>query len=162
MPVFGINTAAISILAFNYGARKPQRITGTLKVSACSALVIMLLGLAAFQLVPDLLLGIFNPSDEFLVIGRSALRTISLSFPLAAIGIALSASFQALGSGIYSSITSLCRQLVVLLPAAFLLSLSGNVNAVWWSFPIAEVASILLILALYARIYKKKIRPLFD
>ncbi len=162
MPVFGINNAAISILAFNYGARKPQRITGTLKVSACSALVIMLLGLAAFQLVPDLLLGIFNPSDEFLVIGRSALRTISLSFPLAAIGIALSASFQALGSGIYSSITSLCRQLVVLLPAAFLLSLSGNVNAVWWSFPIAEVASILLILLLYARIYKKKIRPLFD
>ena len=162
MPVFGINNAAISILAFNYGARKPQRITGTLKISACSALVIMLLGLAAFQLVPDLLLGIFNPSDEFLVIGRSALRTISLSFPLAAIGIALSASFQALGSGIYSSITSLCRQLVVLLPAAFLLSLSGNVNAVWWSFPIAEVASILLILLLYARIYKKKIRPLFD
>ena len=162
MPVFGINNAAISILAFNYGARKPQRITGTLKVSAGSALVIMLLGLAAFQLVPDLLLGIFNPSDEFLVIGRSALRTISLSFPLAAIGIALSASFQALGSGIYSSITSLCRQLVVLLPAAFLLSLSGNVNAVWWSFPIAEVASILLILVLYSRIYKKKIRPLFD
>ena len=162
MPVFGINSAAISILAFNYGARKPKRIVDTLKISSISALLIMLLGVAAFQLIPDVLLGIFNPSEDFLVIGRSALRIISLIFPLAAIGIALSASFQALGSGIYSSITSLCRQLIVLLPAAYLLSLSGDVTAVWWSFPIAEVASIILILLLYLRIYNKKIKPLFD
>ena len=162
MPLFGINNATISILAFNYGARKPRRIISTLKVSCVSALAIMLTGVAIFQFLPDVLLGFFNPSEEFLVIGRSALRTISLSFPLAAIGIALSASFQALGSGIYSSITSLCRQLLVLLPAAYLLSLSGDVNAVWWSFPIAEIASIIIILLLYARSYKKKIRPLFD
>ena len=94
-------------------------------------------------------------------LGISALRIVSLHFPLAAIGIALGASFPALGNGIYSTITSLCRQLLVLVPAAYLLSLSGNVNAVWWSFPIAEVASLLVTLILYGRIYRKQIKPLF-
>ncbi len=162
MPLFGINNAAISIIAYNYGARQPRRITGTLKCSLGAAMAIMLLGLTAFQLLPDLLLGIFNPTDTFLALGRSALRIVSLHFPLAAVGIALSASFQALGNGIYSTITSLMRQLVVLLPAAFLLSLSGDVHAVWWSFPIAEVVSMLTSLYLFRRIYRQRILPLFE
>ena len=161
MPLFGINNAAISIIAYNYGARQPKRITGTLKCSLGAAMCIMLLGLLLFQLLPDLLLGIFNPSDTFLALGRSALRIVSIHFPIAAVGIALGASFQALGNGIYSTITSLMRQLVVLLPVAYLLSLTGDVHAVWWSFPIAEVVSMLTSLFFYVRIYRQRIKPLF-
>lgn len=160
MPVFGMNNATISIVAYNYGARNPKRITSTLKWSVVSVMVVMLLGVLAFQTVPHLLLGIFNPSDDFLAIGISALRVVSLIFPLAAIGIALGASFQALGNGIYSTITSLSRQLIVLLPVAYLLSLSGNVHLVWWAFPIAEVASLLVTLFLFVRIYRQKIKPM--
>lgn len=161
MPVFGLNNATISIVAYNYGARQPKRIMGTLKRAVGAALGVMLVGLLAFQLVPDLLLDIFNPSDDFLLIGRSALRIISLNFPLAAVGITLGGSFQAMGNGIYSTITSLCRQLVVLLPMAFLLSLAGDVTGVWWSFPIAEVVSMILSLIFFGRIYRKKVKPLF-
>ena len=160
MPLFGINNATISIVAYNYGACRPDRITGTLKRSCLSAICIMVAGLLVFQFLPDVLLGIFNPSDEFLHIGRNALRIISLCFPAAAIGIALSASFQALGNGIYATITSLCRQLLVLLPVAYLLSLSGDVNAVWWAFPIAEVVSMAVTLFFFGRIYRRKIKPL--
>ena len=160
MPLFGLNNASISILAFNYGARQPKRITKTLKLSTCTALTIMVLGLTVFQVFPDQLLGIFNPSDTFMTLGKSALRIVSLHFPIAAICIALGASFQALGNGIYSTITSLCRQLLALLPAAYLLSLTGNVHAVWWAFPIAEIVSATVTLILFSRIYKKRIKPL--
>ncbi len=162
MPLFGLNNATISIVAYNYGAKKPQRITHTLKLAVATALAIMCAGLAAFQLVPHLLLGLFNPSETFLAIGRIALRIISLSFPLAAVCIALGASFQALGNGIYSTITSLCRQMFVLLPVAYLLSLSGNVNLVWWSYPIAEIVSGSITVFFFLRIYRQKIKPLFD
>ena len=160
MPLFGLNNATISIAAFNYGARNPKRITGTLKRACISAMCVMVTGLIAFQLIPDLLLSIFNPTDEFLRIGRTALRIISLCFPAAAIGIALSAGFQALGNGIYSTIVSICRQMLVLLPAAFLLSLSGEVNNVWWAFPIAEVVSLVVTMLLFVRIYRQKIKPM--
>ncbi len=160
MPLFGINNATISIVAYNYGARNSQRIMDTLKRSCATALCIMIAGLLAFQLLPNLLLGIFNPSDEFLRIGQRALRTISFCFPAAAIGIALGASFQALGNGIYSTITSLCRQLLVLLPSAYLLSLAGEVNHVWWAFPIAEIFSLALTIFFFLRIYRQKVRPL--
>ena len=160
MPLFGLNNASISILAFNYGARQPKRITKTLKLSTATALTIMVLGLTVFQVFPDQLLGIFNPSDTFMTLGKSALRIVSLHFPIAAICIALGASFQALGNGIYSTITSLCRQLLALLPAAYLLSLTGNVHAVWWAFPIAEIVSATVTLILFSRIYKKRIKPL--
>ena len=162
MPLFGINNASISIIAYNYGARQPKRITGTLKRALGTAMTVMLLGLALFQLIPDVLLGFFNPSDTFLELGRSALRIVSLHFPLAAVGIVLGASFQALGNGIYSTVTSLMRQLVVLLPAAFLLSLSGDVHLVWWAFPIAEVVSMLTSLYFFLRIYRQKIKPMFN
>lgn len=160
MPLYGLNNATISIVAFNYGAKKPKRITHTLKLACAVAFTLMVIGVAVFQAVPELLLGIFNPSDRFLEIGCSALRIISIHFPLAAFGIALSASFQALGNGIYSTIVSLCRQLVVLLPAAYLLSLSDNVHNVWWSFPIAEVISLTVTLLLFTRIYRQKIQPM--
>ena len=121
----------------------------------------MLLGLLAFQIVPQVLLGLFHPSEDFLAIGTSALRIISVHFPIAAFCIILGACFQALGNGIYSTIVSLCRQLIVLLPAAYLLSLTGNVHNVWWAFPIAEVASGLVTTMLFIRIYRKKVKPLF-
>ena len=168
MPLFGINNAAISILAFNYGARQPKRITGTLKRTVGTAMVIMLLGLAVFQIFPDVLMGFFSTSadaadGEFVQLGISALRTISLMFPMAAVGIALGgAAFPAMGNGLYSTITSLCRQLIVLLPAAYLLSLTGDVHAVWWSFPIAEVVSMVITLLLFGRVYRSKIKPMFQ
>ena len=162
MPLFGLNGATISIVAFNYGAKKPERIMKTLKLACGAALTLMICGFLVFQFVPDLLLGMFNPSDDFLVIGRSCLRTISWSFPVAAVCIALIACFQALGNGIYATITSICRQLVVLLPAAYLLSLTGNVNLVWLSYPIAELASGTATVFFFIRIYRQKIKPLFD
>ena len=165
MPLFGINNASVSIIAYNYGARQPKRITKTLTFALGAAMVIMLLGLAVFQSIPDVLMGIFNTSGDaaagaFLSIGVSALRIVSIHFPLAAIGIVLGASFQALGTGIYSTITSLCRQLVVLVPSAWLLSMTGDVNMVWWSFPIAEVVSMLLSIFFYWRIYRRLVKPL--
>ena len=162
MPLFGLNNATISIIAFNYGARKPERITKTLKIAVCAALGLMTAGLLAFQFVPDVLLGLFNPSEEFLVMGEACLRTISWSFPVAAVCISLGASFQALGNGVYSTITSLCRQLLVLLPVAYLLSLTGEVNFVWMSYPIAEVVSGSLTAFFFLRIYRQKIKPLFQ
>lgn len=162
MPIFGLNNAAISIVAFNYGARKPHRITSTLKLSVLTALGITTLGLLAFELIPGVLLNIFHPSADFLSMGCSALRIIGLCLPVASICIALGASFQALGNGIYSTIVSLCRQLLVLLPAAYLLSLTGQVNNVWWSFPIAEIASLTFTLIFFTKIYRDKLKPLFD
>ena len=161
MPLFGINNATISIIAFNYGARRPDRIVKTLKISVGAALVLMFTGLAVFQLAPDLLLNLFNPSEDFLRMGRVALRTISWSFPIAAVCISLSSCFQALGNGIYSTITSICRQMLVLLPVAYLLSLSGDVNKVWLAYPIAELASGTVTAILFTRIFRQKIKPLF-
>ena len=162
MPLFGINHAAISIVAYNFGARKPKRITGVLKVACAAALGLMTAGFLAFQLIPEVLLGLFNPSDAFLEIGCAALRTISWHFPIAAFCIVLNSSFQALGNGIYATIVALFRQLIALLPAAYLLSLSGDVNNVWWAFCIAEGVSAMTCLFFYTRIYRQKVKPLFD
>ncbi len=165
MPLFGINNATISIVAYNYGARQPKRIVGTLKLACCVAMGIMLLGFAVFQLFPDVMMGIFDGDGKnasFMSIGISALRIVSVHFPIAATAIALGASFQALGNGIYSTITSLCRQLGVLLPAAYLLSLAGDVHLVWLAFPIAEIVSLAITLFFFARIYKQKIKPMYQ
>ena len=161
MPLFGINNASISIIAYNYGARKPKRILRTLNWAFGAALALMTAGILAFQLIPEVLLGLFNPSDAFLEIGCAALRTISFHFPVAAFCIVLNASFQALGNGIYSTIVSLFRQLIALLPAAYLLSLSGNVNHVWWAFCIAEAVSACCCIYFFIRIYRQKIKPLY-
>ena len=162
MPLFGMNNATISIVAYNYGARKPERITKTLKIACVSALSFMLLGVAIFQIFPGTLLSIFDNSPDFLHMGQRALRTISLCFPFAAVCIALGASFQALGDGVYSTVVSLCRQLVVLLPVAYLLSLTGQVNAVWWAFPVAELMSLTTTTIFFVRIYRKKLRPMMN
>ena len=161
MPLFGLNNATISIVAFNYGARKPERITKALKLAVGTALSFMIAGTLAFELIPDVLLGIFKLSDTFMELGRTALRIIAIHFPVAAVCIALSASFQALGNGMYSTITALFRQLIALLPAAYLLSLSGNVNAVWWSFPIAEVVSLAATLFFFSKLFRQKVKPMF-
>ncbi len=167
MPLFGINNASVSIIAYNYGARQPKRITKTVRLGLCSALAIMLAGFAIFQIMPDKLMGIFGSTggadaEALVKMGVTAMRTVSIHFPLAAVGIALGASFQGLGNGIYSTVTSLTRQLVVLVPAAYLLSLTGSVDMVWWSFPIAEVASMLFSILFFIRIYKQKIKPLYQ
>ncbi len=162
MPVFGINNATISIIAFNYGARQPERIKKTLKLSIAAILCFMVTGLVVFETIPGLLMDLFDADEQMRSMGISALRIVALHFPLAAFGIGLGATFQALGSGVYSSITSLCRQLIALLPAAWLLSLSGNVNLVWWAFPIAEVVSLMVTLFLFSRIYRQKIKPLYE
>ena len=160
MPLMGINNASVSIIAYNYGARLPDRIKKNLKCALISALVIMFSGFALFQLVPELLLSLFEPTEEFKAIGISALRIVSVGFPMAGVSIALGASFQALGVGIYSTINSLCRQLVVLVPVAYLLSLTGDVHLVWWAFAAAELVSMLLTLLFFRRVYRQKVKPL--
>lgn len=162
MPIFGMNNAAMSIIAYNYGARKPKRITGTLKVGCCAALCVMILGTLSFELIPHVLLSAFHPSEQFMTIGCRALRIIGVHFPVAAICIVLGSSFPALGNGLYSTITSLCRQLLVLLPVAYLMSLSGNLDNVWLAFPIAEVMSLIVTVILFTRVYRKKIKPLYQ
>ena len=162
MPLFGINNAVISIVAFNYGARNPDRMLKTVKTASIAGLAIMLTGLAVFQLIPEVLLSIFDPSEEFMHMAVEALRTISWCFPVAAVCIILGSTFQALGTGIYSTIVSLCRQLVVLLPAAYLLSLSGVVTRVWWAWPIAESMGLTMTVLLFLRNYRQRIKPLYE
>lgn len=139
MPVFGLNNGMVPIIAYNYGARKKERIYATMKLSALTAVSYMLLGLFTFQFFPEILLSLFSAEGEMITIGCGALRTISWSFVLAGFSIVSISTCQALGKSIYSLIVSIIRQLVILIPAAYLLSLSGNVNAVWWAFPIAEL-----------------------
>ena len=107
-------------------------------------------------------MGLFKPSPQFLTLGTAALRIISIHFPIAAAGVVMGAIFQALGDGIYTTIMSLCRQLIVLLPAAYLLSLTGSVQNVWWSFPIAEVVSLMLAVYFFTRLYRRKVKPLYE
>jgi len=162
MPVFGLNNGMVPIVAYNFGARKPDRMMKTVRLAIGYAMAIMVLGFAVFQLAPNLLLRLFDASDNMLAIGIPALRTISLSFLFAGFCIVASSFFQALGHGVLSLLVSLVRQLFVLLPAAWLLSLSGQLNLVWWSFPIAEIASVVLSVAFLIYAYKKEVKPLFD
>jgi putative MATE family efflux protein len=160
MPVFGLNNGMVPIIAYNFGARKRERITKTIKLSLCYAFVFMIAGIALFNFIPDKLLGFFNASDEMLGIGVTALRIISVHYIFAGFSIVLISVFQALGSGFASLIISVARQLVVLLPAAWLLSLSGRLANVWWSFPMAEVMSLGLCLFFIKRLYDSKIKNL--
>ena len=149
------------ILGYNYGARKKKRLLSALKQGCVIALIIMTLGLLVFLLFPAQLLGIFNASRELLEIGVPALRIIASCFLFAALGIVSSTLFQAVGRGVYSLIVSLMRQLVVLVPAAWVLArITGEVNAVWWAFPIAEVFSLIASIFLFLRLYRKEIRVL--
>lgn len=142
LPVFGLNNGLVPIIAYNFGARKPQRIKETLKYGALFAVIIMLCGLAAFELVPGPLLSIFDASDNMLAIGTTALRIIAIHFLLAGFSIVCMASFQALGHGVLSMWVSLIRQLVVLLPCAYILANVVGLDGVWFAFPAAELVSL--------------------
>ncbi len=157
MPIFGLTSGMIPIIAYNYGAGKRDRIVSVFKCAAICASGYMILGMLAFNLFPEALLSIFNATDEMNEIGKVALSTISLSFVFAGFAITTSASAQALGKGIYSLLLSLIRQLCVLIPAAFLLSLAGEVSTIWWAFPIAELTSFLLSILFALRIFNKVI-----
>ena len=162
MPVFGLNNASVPIAAYNYGAKHKKRVIKTIVISAMSACTIMLVGVLVFELFPVPLLKLFDASDEMLSIGTRALRIIAIHFPIAAICIILGSIFQALGKGIHSMIISFVRQLIFLLPAAWLLSLTGTIGNVWWAFPIAELASLTLSLSFFIQIYNKMIKHLPD
>ena len=162
MPIFGLNNGMVPIVAYNYGARNKQRLMHTVKLSIITAVCVMMVGIALFMLIPGQLLGLFNASDEMLTIGIPALRIIALSFLFAGYCIVVGSVFQALGNGLYSLIVSVCRQLLVILPAAALLAKVGGLHAVWWAIPIAELASVTLSTFYFRRIYKEKIIPLSE
>ncbi len=144
MPIFGLNNGMVPIIAYNFGAKKPDRVKSTIKTTIISAVTIMLLGLTVFETIPHVLLSFFNASPEMLEIGVPALRTIALHFCLAGFCIIAGSVCQAIGNPFYSLVVSVCRQLVVLLPAAWLLSKTGRLELVWWAFPIAELCSLTL------------------
>ena len=158
MPVFGLNNGMIPIIAYNYGARNKERMMKTWRLSWIYATAIMAAGLIAFEAAPNVLLSFFDASESMLAMGSVALRIIAIHFPVAAYCIVTGSLFQALGVSVYSMIVSIMRQIVVLIPAAFLLSLLGNVDYVWWSFPIAEVMSALATTFFFNRIYNKVIK----
>ena len=160
MPVFGLNNAMVPIVAYNYGAARKDRIMKTIRSSVTAAVAIMLAGLAIFQIFPEQLLYLFDASEHMMGIGVPALRIISLSFLFAGYCIVIGSVFQALGNGVYSLITSAARQLVCILPAAWLFASVFGLHAVWYAFPLAEIISVVLTTLLFRRIYQKKIQLL--
>lgn len=160
MPVFGLNNGVIPIIAFNYGAKNKKRVTTAIKTSLCFACSFMLIGFLMMQLLPEQLLSIFNASEEMTKIGVVALRTISFSYLAAGFSIVIISVFQAFGKGLFSMFVSIARQLVVLIPAAYLLAKTGVLDNVWWAFPIAEVMSVAVAVIFFIHLYKTVIRKL--
>lgn len=165
MPVFGLNNGMVPIVAYNYGARRPDRIVKTIRLSVMYAVGIMALGFLAFQLIPHVFLGLFMAegeasSGDMLTIGVPALRIISFSFLLAGFSVVSSSVFQALGHGVLSLIVSVIRQLMVLLPVAFVISRIYGLSAVWLAFPIAELFAGGLSGLFLRRVYRKEIAPM--
>lgn len=164
MPIFGLNNGVVSIIAYNYGAQHRRRMTETIKRSTIYASCIMVLGMVIFLSIPGTLLKIFDATDTLLAVGVPALRIISLSFWMAGASIALGSSFQALGKSLYSMIVSIIRQLVFLVPLAYVLARYGagigNDDLVWWSYPIAEIASLTVSLLFFRHMYKTLIAKL--
>ena len=164
MPIFGLNQGALPVMGYNYGAHNRKRLMGAYKITLTAAVVIMALGLVLFQLLPEQMLMLFvDKSDaaaaqEMIEVGVPALKTISLSFLGAAFGIVNSTLFQATARGMNSLIVSVCRQLVVILPAAWILGQQFGLNAVWYSFPIAEIASFFISYILLWREYRTELR----
>lgn len=160
MPVFGLNNGMVPIIAYNFGARKPDRMKKTFTLAVAYATLIMVLGFAVMQLAPNLMLSFFNASDKMLEIGVPALRIISISFLLAGVSVICSSFFQALGHGMLSLWISVVRQLFVLLPVAYVLSRIGGLATVWWAFPVAEVVALILCVVFLRYAYRKEIHPL--
>jgi len=156
MPVFGLNNGIVPIVAYNYGAQRRKRMMRTVKLGCLYAVGYMAIGFALFQLIPETLLGFFNMTDpSVLRIAVPCLRIISISFVFAGACIVLGSVFQALGKSIYSMFVSIARQLVVLIPAAYILASLGDAAIVWWAFPIAEIASVIASVAFFTVIYKR-------
>ena len=162
MPIFGLNNGYIPIIAYNYGARKKKRIIKAFKCGALLAVSIMAVGMVIFLTIPDVLLRFFEADEEMLEIGVPALRIISAHFVLASFSIIMISTLQGLSKGIYSMIVSFSRQIIVLLPAAYVLSKCFGLSAIWWAFPIAEVVSMTLCALFLAKTYRKMIKPLED
>ena len=160
MPIFGMNNGVIPVLAYNYGAKNKKRIDDALKFAFALAISIMLVGTIVFELIPGVLLKMFDASDDMLAIGIPALRIIAVHFPIAAASIVMGSIFQAFAKSIYSLFVSIGRQLVVLIPVAYLLSLTGNLNAVWFAFPIAEVVSFILSLMFFRIVYRSTVEKM--
>ena len=158
MPVFGLNNGVVPIVAYNYGAQNRRRMVETIKRSVTYATCIMTFGMIVFLVVPQVLMKIFSAGDELMAVGVPCLRIISLSFSMAGACIALGSSLQALGKSVYSMINSFIRQLVVLVPVAYVLArygaTVGNSHLVWWCYPIAEVVALAVTLGFYAHVYK--------
>ena len=162
MPIFGLNNGMIPIVAYNYGAAKPDRIKRTIFLAGRAAVMIMAVGTVLFWVFPKFFLGLFSASENMMAMGVVALRIISVHFMIAGISIICSSALQALGHGFFSMITSIVRQLVVLLPAAFVLAYLGGINAVWWAFPIAEVFSLILAFSFLRFVMGRDIQPLYQ
>ena len=161
MPVFGLNNGLIPVLAYNYGARKKDRIREALKFSFVLVFTIMFIGMLIFLLFPEALLSLFNASDNMQEMGVRALRTVAFHFPLAAIGITLGSVFQAFSRSYYSMIISLARQLIVLIPVAWILArVTGDVNQVWWCFLISEIVSCALSIIFFRKVYREVVETL--
>lgn len=162
MPVFGLNNGITPIIAYSYGAQQKKRMIKTIKLSMLTAFCMLMIGLAGFELIPDKLLGMFEASPEMLSIGEHALRVIGIHFLIAWFCIIAGTVFQALGKATYSLVVSVMRQLVVLIPAAYILAKIGGLDAVWWAFPIAEIMSCIVSVTCLCIVYKNIIKPLPD
>lgn len=162
MPVFGLNNGMVPIVAFNYGAGKRKRLVKTIKLSMGYAFLLLFLGFLVFECAPATLLGLFDASEDMITIGVPALRTIGIHFLVAWYCIIAGSVFQALGNGVYSLVVSVARQLVVLLPAAYILAKLGGLHAVWWSFPFAEIMSFMVSTFFLIAIYRKVISKIPD
>ncbi len=160
MPCIGLNNGMLPIVAFNYGARNKKRITSTIKLAITIAVCLMCAGVVLFQVAPDWLLGLFEANESMLEIGRPALRIISIHFIFAAFNIVMVGTFQAFGNGVFSLIISFVRQIIVLIPTAFLFSKVASINEIWLAFPIAEFSALVLCVIFYSYLYKKKIKNL--
>ncbi|MDO4484835.1 MAG: MATE family efflux transporter [Clostridia bacterium] len=163
MPVFGLGNGLVAIVGYNFGAQLKKRVYAAIRVALTYALVIMAVGTALFIFIPGTLMSLFDSGEsaDLIAMGETALRIISAHFILAGIGITLSTVFQAIGKGMYSLVMSLCRQLIVLIPCAWVLSRFG-VNAVWWSFLVAETISVALALVMYRKVNHTMLMPLQD
>lgn len=159
---FGMNNGIVPIIAYNYGAGKPKRITDTLKLGVICSVVIMIVGLLLFQLIPVQLLGMFAPTDDMIRLGETALRIFSVSFVFAGVSIVLSSGFQALGNGFYSMIVFIVRLIVPTLPLAWLFGIIGGVDCIWWSLPVSDLLGLIVAILLMRRIYKNVISKMYD
>ena len=161
LPIFGLNNGMVPIIGYNFGARCKERIFAAVRLAMYIAVSVMVVGTLVFQLLPEPILRVlFDASDEMVAVGVPALRTISVSFIPAAVSIVLSGAFQALGKGVNSMIMSFCRQLIVLLPAAYLLGRFVSLHALWWSFPIAEFVAVSMAIVMFWQLYRDKLRDL--